>query len=515
VVYDAAMSTVDPHWLFFEDAEDYDRLREVLLRANYTVPGVLEVMGQKEGTVSTTDAPLVLHRTGAGRPIDTLMRLFLAKTAVDEKALRDAIAPMSLELWEKTGLVTVENGSVITRIRILPFDRLFVAQEIFARGSKLAPDFVVGVGAATITMVNFMVRRRSHLTLDMGTGCGLLALLKSGESDKVIAADRNPRAVRMTDFNARINGLANIECVEGDLFEPVAGLKFDLILSNAPFVISPSSGYLYLDGGMQGDQFCQRLVRGAAQSLTEGGYFQFLCNWAHLKDQNWQERLAGWFKDTGCDVWVLHGATEDPGAYARKWINHIESEDSPEFPRIYNEWTTYYERERIEAISMGLITIQRASAGPNWFRIDPQPEAKSRDLGEDIIRIFEVKKFLSTVESDEILMKAVLRPSPELRLELKCEPSENGWNTVSRRLLVERGLAFVAQTDELACAFIAKCNGKRNVREALLEISSESGLDAGKIAVGALHVIRHLLERGFLLPAQLLAASASDTVSRS
>jgi hypothetical protein len=53
------------------------------------------------------------------------------------------------------------------------------------------------------------------------------------------------------------------------------------------------------------------------------------------------------------------------------------------------------------------------------------------------------------------------------------------------------------------------------VREALLEISSESGLDAGKIAVGALHVIRHLLERGFLLPAQLLAASASDTVSRS
>jgi hypothetical protein len=164
---------------------------------------------------------------------------------------------------------------------------------------------------------------------------------------------------------------------------------------------------------------------------------------------------------------VLHGATEDPGAYARKWINHIESEDSPEFPRIYNEWTTYYERERIEAISMGLITIQRASAGPNWFRIDPQPEAKSRDLGEDIIRIFEVKKFLSTVESDEILMKAVLRPSPELRLELKCEPSENGWNTVSRRLLVERGLAFVAQTDELACAFIAKCNGKRNVRDSM------------------------------------------------
>ena len=136
MVYDAAVSNDSPHWLFFENVDDYDRLREVLLRANYTVPGVLEVMGQKEGSVSTTDAPLVLQRTGAGRPIDTLMRLFLAKTSVSEDAVRAAIAPMSLELWEKVGLVGTQNGSAFARLRILPFDRLFVAQEIFTRGMK-------------------------------------------------------------------------------------------------------------------------------------------------------------------------------------------------------------------------------------------------------------------------------------------------------------------------------------------------------------------------------------------
>jgi hypothetical protein len=302
-----------------------------------------------------------------------------------------------------------------------------------------------------------------------------------------------------------------MECRDGDLFEPVAGMQFDLILSNAPFVISPSSGYLYLDGGMQGDQFCQRLVRGAAAALSEKGYCQFLCNWAHLKDQDWRDRLAGWFEGTGCNVWVLHGATEEPGVYARKWIQHIEADDSPDFPRIYDEWMSYYARERIEAISMGLITMQRGSS-KNWFRIDPQPEAKTRDLGEDIIRIFEVKEFLNTVQSDESLMRAVLQVRPELRLDIRYEPSAGGWHPASRRLFVERGLGFSAQTDDLACNFIVRCDGTRTVREVLLETASNAGLDADRIAAGALHVIRHLLESGFLQPAELLASKASDTV---
>jgi hypothetical protein len=294
----------------------------------------------------------------------------------------------------------------------------------------------------------------------------------------------------------------------------VAGLKFDLILSNAPFVISPSSGYLYLDGGSQGDQFCQRLARGAAQSLSDRGYCQFLCNWAHLKGQDWTDRLAGWFKGAGCNVWVLHGSTESPDTYAKKWIEHIQQEGTPEFNRMYQEWMAYYEREQIEALSMGLITMQKGSGGPNWFRIDSQPEAKHRDLGEDILRIFAVKDFLNAAPDNDSLMKAVLRPSPALRLELKCEPSANGWSPVSRRLVRDAGLGFVAQTDELACAFIAQCDGKRTVHDALSEVASGSGLDAGKIAPGALHVIRHLLERGFLLPAELAAAGSSDTVSR-
>jgi len=506
------MSKNVTHWLSFEDSGDYDRLREILLRANYTVPGVLEVTGVKGGSVSGKDIPLVLQRTREGRPIDTLMRLFLARVPVPEQAVREAIAPMPLETLKRIGLLKTENGSVLPRLKLVPFDRFMLVQEIHDPALKAPLDFVIGVGAATLTMANFMIRRQSRMTLDLGTGCGLLALLKSCESDKIIATDRNPRAVRMTRFNARINAVSNLECREGDLFEPVADLRFDLILSNAPFVITPSSGYLYLDGGLHGDQFCQRLVRGAAEVLNEGGYCQFLCNWAHLKGRDWQERLAGWFKGTGCDTWVLRGATEDTSVYARKWIEHFEPSSSSEFSRLYDEWMDYYTRERIEAISMGFVTMRRNGTSENWFRIDNEPEVKQRDVGVDIIRIFELRDFLGSVQSDDSFMNAVLQPAPELRLNIEYQPSTEGWHVVSHRLQLIRPLAFDAQTDELGWSFISRCDGKRTVGEVLREVASSSSLNTDGIKTGAMHVIRHLIQHGFLLPAEGPAQICSETV---
>ena len=53
-------------------------------------------------------------------------------------------------------------------------------------------------------------------------------------SDRVMAVDRNPRAVKMTALNAELCGIANVTCLEGDFFEPAAGMTFDLIVSTPP-----------------------------------------------------------------------------------------------------------------------------------------------------------------------------------------------------------------------------------------------------------------------------------------
>jgi methylase of polypeptide subunit release factors len=495
------MSIQEEHWLSFEDPDDYDRMREVLLRTKYTVPGVLEVVGLPVDTLTSKHIPELMERTAGGRPIDTLMRLFLARVPVDEQMLRDAIAPMALETWERIGLVRKQNGSIVAALKFVPFDRFWITQEIHDPSTRSRGDFVIGVGGATLTVMNFMLRRRTRLTLDLGTGTGILALIKAGESDSVIATDQNPRAVRMAKFNMRINELSNVDCREGDLFEPVAGMKFDFILSNAPFVISPSSGYMYLDGGMQGDRFVQRLVRGAAEALNEGGYCQFLCNWAHVKGQDSQERLAGWFKGTGCDVWILRADTDETSEYAKRWIRHFEPKDSSDFDRIYDEWMSFYARENIEAISMGFVTMRRRQRAQNWFRVEPEPAIKKRDLGEDIALMFELQDYLDTLPNDDSLMNAVLRAAPELQLQVLYETSPDGWRAQSHQLQLIKALGFVAKADELTCVLVGKCNGKRNVRDILSELGSISGLSEDQIKSASMHLIRHLIQRGFLIPA--------------
>jgi hypothetical protein len=124
----------------------------------------------------------------------------------------------------------------------------------------------------------------------------------------------------LCNFNARLNGIDNIEMLMGDGFQPVAGRTFDLILSNPPFLHHPQLDYMFCDNSMELDQLCRRLVKEAPAFLNEGGYMQMLCEWAQVNDQPWEERIAEWLEGTGCDAWVMKGLTQYPEEYAQHRI---------------------------------------------------------------------------------------------------------------------------------------------------------------------------------------------------
>ncbi|HYM19233.1 MAG TPA: methyltransferase [Micropepsaceae bacterium] len=72
--------------------------------------------------------------------------------------------------------------------------------------------------------------------LDLGTGCGILAVFAAARGYNVTAVDIEPRAVSCARANAILNKLEDkIRVVEGDLFARVAGLSFDLVVFNLPF----------------------------------------------------------------------------------------------------------------------------------------------------------------------------------------------------------------------------------------------------------------------------------------
>src|SRR6266704_2721979 len=73
---------------------------------------------------------------------------------------------------------------------------------------------------------------------DLGTGSGALALALASERPgwRLIATDVSEEALAVARVNATSLALAGVEFRRGDWYEPLAGERFDLIVSNPPYV---------------------------------------------------------------------------------------------------------------------------------------------------------------------------------------------------------------------------------------------------------------------------------------
>lgn len=116
--------------------------------------------------------------------------------------------------------------------------------------------------------------------LEIGTGTGLVAIV-AAEKANVTATDINPHAVECAAKNAKINNV-KVRILEGDLFEPVKGEKFDVILFNAPYLPSSDedlTGEIIdkaWDGGEDGRSVIDRFIREVKSHLEDGGMVQMV-----------------------------------------------------------------------------------------------------------------------------------------------------------------------------------------------------------------------------------------------
>mgnify|MGYP000960865730 FL=1 len=164
--------------------------------------------------------------------------------------------------------------------------------------------------------------------LDIGTGSGAIAvsLAKLGRQAQVTAADVSDRALEIARQNAKRNGAA-VEFVKSDCFSALKGQKYDMIVSNPPYIsedemrgLMPEvtrEPELALFGGADGLDFYRRISREAPEYLNEGGCLLFEIGWlqkdavsalvkAHIGEpfalrdygQNW--RVVGARKEGAC-----------------------------------------------------------------------------------------------------------------------------------------------------------------------------------------------------------------------
>ena len=119
---------------------------------------------------------------------------------------------------------------------------------------------------------------RGEKVLDMGTGCGILAVLAAEKASEVVAVDISPHAVVCAKKNAELNGVAaKVETRLGNLFDAVeADKKFDLILFNSPYLpVEQDEGKNWIEkawaGGKTGRTVIDQFISKASKYLMENG----------------------------------------------------------------------------------------------------------------------------------------------------------------------------------------------------------------------------------------------------
>jgi release factor glutamine methyltransferase len=122
------------------------------------------------------------------------------------------------------------------------------------------------------------VVKETDTILDMGTGCGLLAVIAAKKALKVVATDLNPHAIECARLNIETNNVSSkVDVRLGDFFERIPKIeKFDLIVFNAPYLPSELdeektwAGRAWA-GGPIGRQIIDKFIDEAPQHLKENG----------------------------------------------------------------------------------------------------------------------------------------------------------------------------------------------------------------------------------------------------
>lgn len=501
------------------------RLREALQRASYTVDSCLDMLGATAyAALSRGETVPALRATRGDGPLETLVRLFLLQSGVP---YRRAAAVLPAEECLADGWLTRDGAgtpgpaavrgtgpgtddTVRATVDIRPYggdagaDWWIVSDLGCSVGGaggarEGAVDLVLGAGGASTTLAGITVRRKADSALDLGTGSGIQALHASRHSGRVVATDVNPRALALSRLTLALSGADNVEQAEGSLFAPVQGERFDLIVSNPPFVISPRSRYVYRDAGMAGDELCRTLVSRAADHLENGGYCQLLANWQHVEGEDWHERLARWIEPTGCDAWVAQREVLDTAQYAELWLRDAGDHraDPAEYAARYDAWLDEFEQERVKAVGFGWITLRNAGSDRPAVRIEEWPHPVEQPLGPHIEQWFNRQDFLRD-HDDAALLSSRLRLADGVVQEQVGSPGAQDPEHVILRQ--SRGVRRATKADTVGAGFAGACDGSLPAGAILDAIAQLIDEDPVVLRDRTPQHVRLLVEQGFLEP---------------
>lgn len=469
-----------------------DRLRALGL----TPDGTADVMRICDGLFDPLRLPMRrYHLRQRADPLAAAMRLFLLKDAIPRDAARAVLGELPLEPYVSSGLlVELEDDRLVSPLHLNLIGPLLVLCDDLTH----AGDAVMGAANTTADLCRAARPRRCIArALDVGCGAGTLALCVAPHAERVIATDVNPRALVVARVNAALNRVENVEFRLGDLFAPVEGERFDLVVSQPPFVPRPegSAETTYLYGGARGDELPSRVLGAVSSFLTPGGRAVLLVKWPTTDDTPHEVRVRELVRDPSVSLLLLASTPIDLDEWCTMHAAIQEGSIGEPFTRRATALRAHLDRVGIRGMQMAFTVLQRGPAPAFTRRLDILPTSRARVSSAHVDALLATSALIEA--PDDVLLDADV-----------CLP--DGAELVERQGRFRVQFAELLAPIELsrpAALLVAATEEAANVREAVAKVLAD--LEQGEeMTSSALSGVRQALALGVLEVAPRAASEA-------
>ena len=521
-------------------------LRADLAESGWGVEAVAALLGEAADAALRRELRLPALRAvraalaagSAPSPVAVLTALFMLGEPVPATALDAALPRTAAASAAAIGLVGEPDGAgyVRARVDLRPHEavddagevRWWVASDLgeLVTGRALAPDHVLGVGGAGLTLAGLTPRTPVRAALDLGCGCGIQTLYLLRHAEYVVATDISTRALAFTAFNAALAGVSvagapdagtesvagsesgsdsgagRLELLRGSLLEPVAGRRFDLIVSNPPFVITPpavrEAGLPLMEYRDAGGPVLPRLVAGLGEHLEPGASAVMLSNWEHRGAGSWRDAVAAWLPE-GLDAWVVEREVQDPVEYAAMWLRDgglTPDRDAEAFDAALEAWIDDFEVRDVRGVGFGYLIVHRPRRPREpWHLLEEVTTSGRGVLGPHVAEVLEARERLAGLDDEAV---ADLHPllAPDVTEERHLIPGAAEPTVILLRQGGGLGRTLRASTAVAALAGVA--DGELSVDQIASAVAALTGEDVTALRTEMVEATRRLVTTGLL-----------------
>ncbi|AGZ43127.1 methyltransferase [Actinoplanes friuliensis] len=191
------------------------------------------------------------------------------------RPFQDGVLPAPLrDLLDAGGALERHGDGWRSRVRFSTYDSELFVHSAFPTASADAvffgPDTYRMADAAVAHLADRATPVRRAVDIGCGTGAGAIAVAKRAPQAEVLGVDINPTALRYARINARLAGTGRVRPCRSNLLNDVDG-RFDLIISNPPFMIDLARRTYRDGGGPHGNGLTLAVLDTAEQRLAPGG----------------------------------------------------------------------------------------------------------------------------------------------------------------------------------------------------------------------------------------------------